>query len=129
MADECRLPIADNLKQGLHTFLQQVKTTSQKNNVPKYFGEFAKQLEALSVTILNSITALEKENQALQGQVHVQKAVSDALKKDHVKLTDDLDDLQQYGRRTNLLIHGVEEEKGEVNTDNKVLNIIKEKLG
>jgi hypothetical protein len=43
------------------------------------------------------------------------------------KLHDNLDELEQYGRRNCLIIHGVPEKQDE-NTDNEVLNIFNNKL-
>ena len=49
----------------------------------------------------------------------------------NVKIRDlevDLEDQRQYSRRTNILVHGLEEEARE-NTDTKVLEILQNKLG
>ena len=40
----------------------------------------------------------------------------------------ELEEAQQYSRRTNVLVHGLSEEKDK-ETDKKVLGIFKEKLG
>ena len=58
----------------------------------------------------------------------MQQRVSEALVNDRKRILEELDDLQQYGRRTNILIHGVPEESSE-KTDNKALYIINNKLG
>ena len=53
--------------------------------------------------------------------MYVQKAVTDALDRNKavlerhiVRIENDLEELQQYSRRTNVLIHGLEEKRDEV---------------
>ena len=77
---------------------------------------------------------LEKKCYHVEGTLAIQKAVTDGLESDWKrlqkqinKLEADLEDHRQYSRRTNILIHGLEEEAQEV-TDNKVLQIFHNQL-
>ena len=60
--------------------------------------------------------------------LEVLKVDRDKLQSDVRKLEVELEDAKNYSRRNCLLIHGVEEERGE-KTDDKVLEIVNKQLG
>ena len=84
------------------------------------------------------INHLQEKINVLEGSLAVQKAVTDTLSNDRhrlevniIFLEDELDDLQQYSRRTCLLIHGVEESQNEGQNEDieaVVMNIINTNL-
>ena len=119
----------------MDTFLGNVKQLSEKNKVPTWFHEFYKHLSNFSTEFTATITALQKQDTLMESQLAVQKTVTNRLDEERKNLESyvgeleaDLEDLRQYSRRTNLLIHGIAEDEQE-STDNKVMEVFKDKLG
>ena len=134
-ANEAVLPVLSSFKESVNTFIANMKKSSAGKNVPKWFHDFCEHLELFNNNFISTVMKLEKNQCELESKLAVQKAVSDGLVKDRVKLQEkivelevELDDLNNYTRRTNLLIHGLEEENGE-NTDTKVLGVFNTQLG
>ena len=119
-------PVFEHFKGSLTTFLKNVQKTitGSKSKPPHWFHDFAGHLEKFSEDFCTTVKAVEKRLVALDDKVQVLYKVSEALSSDRERLQKDVDDLQQYTRRTNLLIHGVPEKPGE-NTDNVVCNVLK----
>ena len=129
------LPILESFKESLNSFLANVEKTSSAKNTPKWFSDFKDHLVTFSNDFLATIMKLEKQQIELESKLGVQKAVTDGLSNERVRLNEriadleeELEDLNNYTRRTNLLFHGLEEEKDE-STDDKILGILKDKLG
>ena len=104
-------PILLNLQSQVQTFLQNVDNCTK--NCPKWFENFKKHL----VTFTKDV---EKTVGELEASLNVQKAVTNALSENKDKLEkwvalleSDLEEAQQYSRRTNVLIYGVKEEPDE----------------
>ena len=115
------------LKASIGIFIGNVEQIASRKQCPAWFAEFSKQLETILGVVVTTVTDLESK-------LAIQKAVTDGLSNDRVILNEkislleeELEDQRQYTRRTNLLFHGIEEEKGE-DTDMKVMNIINNKL-
>ena len=128
------LPIVERFKGALELFLGNAKQIVGRKNCPAWFTDFSKHLETFSNETATTLMELEASQEKLQASLAVQKAVTDglvenrkSLEKRIAVLETDLEDLRQYSRRTNLLIHGVDEEANEC-TDDKVLDIIQTKL-
>ena len=122
------LPKTNHFKAAVKSLMDTTKTMSQgqgKNKPPAWFMEWSKHLTTFLTETSETIQSLEEENIAMDSRIKVQATVSD-------RLVDQVHELRQYSRRTNLLIHGVEEEgnggRGE-DTDAKVTEILHTKLG
>ena len=94
---------------------------------PQWFKKIHQALSKFATDTINVVSELE-------GSLGVQKAVTDALannktmlEKHLEELEGELEEMQQYSRRTNILIHGVEEKPNE-DTDAAAMEIITEKL-
>ena len=119
-------PILSNLQSQVQTFLQNVDNCTK--NCPKWFENFKKHLVTFSKDV-------EKTVGELEASLNVQKAVTNALSDNKAKLEqrvalleNDLEEAQQYSRRTNVLIHGVKEERGE-DTDKLSQDLFTEHMG
>ena len=128
------LPVMERFKASLESFQNNVKQVTSIKNVPVWFKDFSSHLDVFSNDVVTTIMQLESDQCQLKGELAIQKAVTNALDKERKNLQDqvtrletELEDLQQYTRRTNVLIHGLEEEPNE-DTDKKVLDILKSKL-
>ena len=131
---EIATPILDQFKADVKAFLSGVHDVSSKK-APAWFKGFES-------TLVKFTSSIEKVVGELEASHHVQRAVIDGLVSNKNKLealhrTDqrrihklevDLEDLQQYSRRTNVLIHGIEEEEKE-DTDKKAHDLFTEQLG
>ena len=132
---EATLPNFNRFKESLKVFLASTRQIAQKNKVPAWFNEFSNHLETFSDELSATVMNFEKIDCSLESQLSVQKAVTDGLVNERKKLEEkisvlkaEVEDLRQYSRRTNLLIHGVEETAQE-NTDNIIIDVINNKLG
>ena len=101
-------------------FVKSIDDLSKNNSVPKWIRPF--------------LQASKKFANELGSQLVVKETVLNTLMEDRdslmaktENLEDELDDLQQYSRRTCLLIHGVKEEKEE-NVETVVNNVIKDEV-
>ena len=128
------LPIMERFKVSVESFLKSVKQITTKKSVPAWFNDFAVHLDSFSNEVSTTVMQLESNQCQLQSDLAIQRAVTDGLDKNRKKLKtrvdeleSELEDLQQYTRRTNILIHGLEEEPQE-DTDKKVLDILQNKL-
>ena len=104
----------------LDEFVKSIDDLSRNNSVPKWIRPF--------------LQASKKFANELGPQLVIKETVLNTLMEDRDSLIektehleDELDDLQQYSRRTCLLIHGVKEEKEE-NVETVVNNVIKEEV-
>ena len=107
----------------LDKFIDNVSELSKNNSIPKWFKPFVTSFQNFAMDVGGHISELE-------GRLAVQKTVCDRLEGERTKLQreikllqDELDDLQQYSRRTCLLIHGVQEKPAE-NVEAVVTDIV-----
>lgn len=119
-------PVLTNFQNQVKTFLQNVEESTK--GAPKWFNNFKRHLVVFT-------TDMEKTVSELESGLIVQKSVTDALVENKTKLEErvtqlesDLEESQQYSRRTNVLIHGVEEERNE-DTDLIAHELFIEQLG
>ena len=104
----------------LEAFLKSVNDVKLNNNTPKWIKPFFESFKSFAVDLTQHLEALE-------GSIVVNKKVSCTLKSEVDKLRDELDDQQQYSRRTCLLLHGVKEEQRE-DVETKVKEVLDSKL-
>ena len=121
------MPITEKFRGSLQQFQAQTKGIAIQKNMPKWFPEYTKAIGDFCTELFGALCDLEKVNKELESGLAVQKSVTEALEKDRNKLKIDVGDLQQYSRRTNILIHGIKEEKEE-STDDLVLNVVNDSL-
>ena len=114
----------------LRNNIQQVAATE---GIPPWFVEILQSLETFTNDFSLFVKELDDKHQHVESELAVVRAVSDGLESDRVrlqqeieKLQADLEDHQQYSRRTNILIHGCDEEPNE-NIEEKVLDILSDK--
>ena len=117
-----------NFNAKLEKFLKNVTELGKNNSVPKWFRPFIESSKTFASDVAEHISELE-------GRLAVQSTVIDKLKVDWEKqqktidkLEDEIDDQQQYSRRTCLLIHGVKEKASEVIED-VAMDVLDSKLG
>lgn len=132
--DEVALPVLDRFKGSLQTFLTNVKQVCSHKNTPGWFQDFYKHLDSFSNDFTATIMDLEKNHSLLESELVIQKVITDGLEKERKRLDKNVNDLEagledqrQYSRRTNILIHGLDEEAQE-KTDDKMLEILQNKL-
>ena len=124
------LPVMNSFKAACSELLKKTKQmcAGGKNKAPQWFGDWTKHLETFLTDATVMVESLEKANVNMDSKISVQSTVTD-------RLVDEVHELRQYGRRTNLLIHGVEEEEYRPNekvkedTDAKVTEIFHARLG
>jgi hypothetical protein len=121
------LPISDSLRASLAAFHTDINKTSAELNRPKWLPDFSKFLNKFTTDVMLAVVALEKQNLKLESDIAVLKTTSGVLEGDRNRLMEELDEMQQYSRRTNILIHGVDESANEV-TDDIVLDIANNSL-
>ena len=119
-------PVLTNFQSQVKTFLQNVDNVMK--NAPKWFENFKKHLVTFTKDVETTVGELESA-------LNIQKAVTNALSTNKEKLEErithlerDLEEAQQYSRRTNILIHGVKEEKDE-DTDRISHDLFTEQMG
>ena len=102
----------DQLKQYVNTITE----LSKNNSLPKWIKPFLENFKSFGNHLSTHLKMMESKIDMLEGKVSVQKAVADSLVEDRDRLVssvaaleDELDEQQQYSRRTCLLVHGVEE--------------------
>ena len=112
---------------NLEDFVENINALNKNSNIPKWFKPFINSFKTFSIDLTQYVSELE-------GRLAIQKTVTDTLTvdRDNIQkkiglLEDEIDSLQQYSRRTCLLVHGVKETKDE-NTDNVVMDVIESKL-
>ena len=132
---ETTKPVLDHFKGSLEVLLNNMKQASTKHKFPNWFQDFFKQFESFANDLTVTVMLLEKNDNKLESQLAIAKAVTDGLVSEMERLEERINDLEaeledqrQYSRRTNLLFHGIEEEDRE-STDDKVTNVIKNQLG
>ena len=115
-------------------YLSKISELSLNNSVPKWIKPFLNNFKSFGEHLGSHVKKLEDRIEVLEGKVAVQKAVADSLVEDRDRLVssvafleEELDDQQQYSRRTCLLVHGVSETQRE-NTDKIVLDIFEKKM-
>ena len=121
------LPVLNAFKTACNSFMESTKKMAggaKNNKTPLWFGEWSKHLESFLTETANAVESLEKSNVAMDSKIAVQSTVAD-------RLVEQVHELRQYSRRTNLLIHGVEEtdQPGtKEDTDTKVTEIFHQRL-
>ena len=126
MAETQETPILENFQGHVKIFLQSVEASTK--NAPKWFVEFKKHLHKFTAEMENTVGELESKlcvQQSVTDALHVNK---EKMEERMLKLEKDLEESQQYSRRTNVLIHGVEEEPNE-DTDTVAQNLFTERMG
>ena len=117
-------PVTDTFKAACNVFMEKTKQIYGRNKTPAWFGEWSKHLETLLTDTACMVESLEKSNVEMDSKLKVQSTVAD-------RLVDQVNELRQYSRRTNLLIHGVAEEENPAtkeDTDAKATNIFHNQL-
>ena len=104
----------------LEAFIKSVNDIKQNNTVPKWMKPFLESIKSFAMDLNQHLDLLE-------GKLAINENVSSNLKKEVDKLRDELDDQQQYSRRTCLLLHGVKEEQRE-DVESKVKEVLDSKL-
>lgn len=119
-------PVLTNFQAQVKVFLKSVDDSTKK--CPQWFDNFKKHLVTFTTDVANTVGELESA-------LNIQRAVTDALSENKEKLETrvsqlekDLEEAQQYSRRTNVLIHGVKEESGE-DTDRIAHDLFTEQMG
>ena len=127
--DVTELPTLNSFKEACASFLEQTKqmSTTGRNKTPLWFGEWTTHLEKFLGDTAGIIQSLEERDVKMTSKLAVQSTISD-------RLVDQVHELRQYSRRTNLLIHGIDEEENtdrnfKEDTDGKVVKIAHERLG
>ena len=125
MADNnTELPVLETFRAACNVFMEKTKQIYGRNKTPAWFGEWSKHLETLLTDTACMVESLEKSNVVMDSKLKVQSTVAD-------RLVDQVNELRQYSRRTNLLIHGVPEEENTTtieDTDVKATNIFHNQL-
>ena len=123
-----------NFEEQILEFNQNVTELSQHNSIPKWFKPFLNSFKTFSNVVSTYFTEAENKFKVMEGSLAVQKAVTDSLVLDRDRLSksvemleDKVDELEQYSRRTCLLIHGVEE-KAKEDVEKTVMSILETKL-
>ena len=91
--------------------------------IPQQFAisdsDIQKIAEAVKASIMSDITELIKiHTQPLEDQIN-------KLKSENIKLREDVDAVEQYGRRSLIRISGIPEPEGETDTTQAVLKLVK----
>ena len=100
----------------LNVFVQNINTLRGNNKTPGWIKPFLDSMRTFATDVANQFDVLN-------AAAEVSKNVSAKLEKEVKSLNYELDDQQQYSRRTCLLIHGVQEEDKE-NVEAKVLDVV-----
>ena len=131
------MSVLDHYKESLKTFSTSAEQVCSRKNTPRWFQDFSKLLANFLNDFSSIFMDLEKHIGLVESELSIQKAVTDGLQNERQRLEDmirdnkdiiyelegEVEDLRQYSRRTNLLIHGMEEEDKE-DTDAKVLELL-----
>ena len=104
----------------LKSFVQTLNSIKSNNKTPNWIKPLLDSMKTFATDVATHV-------EQLHSTTEVSKRVSSQLEASVKSLTDDLDDLQQYSRRTCLLIHGVAEEESE-NVEAKVFDVIKKEV-
>ena len=100
----------------LKLFVTSINSLKGNNKTPSWIKPFLDSIKTFATDVAAHVDQL-------QATVEVSKHVSSTLEESVKSLTYELDDLQQYSRRTCLLIHGVAEEEKE-NVEAKVFDVV-----
>ena len=126
--------VADLFQEKHRKFVTDVNQMVEGEVVPPWFRNFSALVCSFANDVGSTVKHLESTCLEIEGHLAVQKAVTEGLDTDRHrlmvlvdKLQEELEDQQQYSRRTNILIHGVVEEKGE-NVEEKVLELLSLKM-
>ena len=123
---------ADNFREKFNLFLVNTQSVSEQK-LPAWFRPFMETVKEISVNVTDAFEQLCRKQVDLEARLGVQKAVTDALEIDRervandlLQVTTDLEDLKQYSRRNQILVHGVEEQDKSEDCDDSVLKIFGE---
>ena len=118
----------------VNEYLNSITELSKNNSVPKWIKPFLDNFKSFGNHLATHLKLMESKIEMLEGNVSIQKVVTDSLVEDRDRLVStvdalehELDEQQQYSRRTCLLVHGVKELPKE-NTDDVVFDIFDKKM-
>ena len=117
-----------NFEEKLNAFNSKLHNLLKNNSVPKWFKPFVEVIQTFGKEVRFEFDKLEASSAVQKTVTENLCSDRDLLKASIVSLEEELDDQQQYSRRTCLLIHGVKETPRE-DTDNIVLGVMDDKLG
>ena len=120
--------ISNRVKANATSFINKCKQLAGNKNTAKWFYDFTKHLETFTNSLVDDICELESVATVSQTVSSNLESTKNTLLKRIESLEEEIEEMQQYSRRTNVLIHGVEETDNE-STDDIAMNIIKENLG
>ena len=110
----------ENLKEKFENFCKIVDNANKHQNVPKWFKPFINHIKAFAGDLTKYV---DHQN----SKIAIQETIIKRLEDDRDRLRMEMDDMQQYSRRTCLLIHGMKEERNE-NCEGLVKTVVNEKL-
>ena len=116
------------INERLLQFVEKITQMESDETVPGYFRPFLLSFKEIMGDINNEFDLLSAKIAINSKVLEVLKVDRDKLQSDVRKLEIELEDAKNYSRRNCLLIHGVEEERGE-KTHDKVLEIVNKQLG
>ena len=118
-------------KQDFEEMVQNaIKTAmiSFKLEVEKLFDEKIKQYETENFIMEQTVDQLEEKLKKVEESIEVLKEKNTTLEKELRENKNDVNDLEQYGRRWNLRIFGIEEKGNEENCKQHIVDLCKTKL-
>ena len=119
--NESRATSSANLVTKCRELSEKLGSFHENNKIPGWFKPFIELMKSFLKNVAVSFNDME-------GSLAVQKAVIDALVMDRDQLKLKVEELRQYTRRNQLLIHGVDEKDGHEDTDAEVISVF-EKVG
>ena len=97
--------MAVDIKAKFGDFVKAFEEAGKNKHVPAWFKPFITTIRNFNEDLVTYVDAMESK-------LVVSGTVSETLKKQVKDLQDDLDEQQQYSRRTCLLVHGIKEKEG-----------------
>ena len=99
---------------------------TKNQNVPKWFKPFAGLIKEFSGDLASYVDIIQSKISVQDNAINILADEKDRLNREILNLQHETDDMQQYSRRTCLLIHGIKENKDE-NCENVVNDILENK--